>query len=403
MFAYTNGFLTAGSVSFLAPARQQVHLLPPLSPSSSPRPSWANADVAPRVLGFIVDVGPSVEISDVQKIVAYRARLARLTSKRFGTDSEFLGALPVPATLPPLQSADWDGKVAARDISYRLASAIQQTGDIIFLGETEFHGAWKYIRYFRWEIPAAIRSSWPFSRGDNQVASLQMCKANYKEPWCLDVSQIEAVLSLWLWDAENVSHFAPKVPLKNERIICDSPGWLEKWMLPSEYFQTFDVDPAETKSASDVSYCWILDGCRGGRAPHRIEPTIMRYIPVCSDPYRFFGRCALSDSLSATGSSNVKKIKVTTHPMDTPLVSCLAQEMFSWFIHSVFKVVSQIGGKTTRSKQLPTYRNSVLEKIVEVFAKSELGTTKDAMYCICLLYTSPSPRDRQKSRMPSSA
>ena len=34
---------------------------------------------------------------------------------------------------------------------------------------------------------------------------------------------------------------------------------------------------------------------------------------------------------------------------------------------------------------------------------------KDKMYyggdtsCICLLYTSPSPRDRQKSRMPSSA
>ena len=24
-------------------------------------------------------------------------------------------------------------------------------------------------------------------------------------------------------------------------------------------------------------------------------------------------------------------------------------------------------------------------------------------FCICLLYTSPSPRDRQKSRMPSSA
>ena len=26
-----------------------------------------------------------------------------------------------------------------------------------------------------------------------------------------------------------------------------------------------------------------------------------------------------------------------------------------------------------------------------------------AQYCSCLLYTSPSPRDRQKSRMPSSA
>ena len=28
---------------------------------------------------------------------------------------------------------------------------------------------------------------------------------------------------------------------------------------------------------------------------------------------------------------------------------------------------------------------------------------EDAVYQICLLYTSPSPRDRQKSRMPSSA
>ena len=27
----------------------------------------------------------------------------------------------------------------------------------------------------------------------------------------------------------------------------------------------------------------------------------------------------------------------------------------------------------------------------------------DELYSVCLLYTSPSPRDRQKSRMPSSA
>ena len=32
------------------------------------------------------------------------------------------------------------------------------------------------------------------------------------------------------------------------------------------------------------------------------------------------------------------------------------------------------------------------------------GTTRQSQYCYyCLLYTSPSPRDRQKSRMPSSA
>ena len=30
-------------------------------------------------------------------------------------------------------------------------------------------------------------------------------------------------------------------------------------------------------------------------------------------------------------------------------------------------------------------------------------TSKNGQFCDCLLYTSPSPRDRQKSRMPSSA
>ena len=32
-----------------------------------------------------------------------------------------------------------------------------------------------------------------------------------------------------------------------------------------------------------------------------------------------------------------------------------------------------------------------------------LGGTLGHALCTCLLYTSPSPRDRQKSRMPSSA
>ena len=32
-----------------------------------------------------------------------------------------------------------------------------------------------------------------------------------------------------------------------------------------------------------------------------------------------------------------------------------------------------------------------------------VASVKDALPNICLLYTSPSPRDRQKSRMPSSA
>ena len=45
-------------------------------------------------------------------------------------------------------------------------------------------------------------------------------------------------------------------------------------------------------------------------------------------------------------------------------------------------------------------------EVVATGAKQGEWVQKDALLCklgICLLYTSPSPRDRQKSRMPSSA
>ena len=42
-------------------------------------------------------------------------------------------------------------------------------------------------------------------------------------------------------------------------------------------------------------------------------------------------------------------------------------------------------------------KTTVLRTIAGLIAPSE------GVICICLLYTSPSPRDRQKSRMPSSA
>ena len=42
------------------------------------------------------------------------------------------------------------------------------------------------------------------------------------------------------------------------------------------------------------------------------------------------------------------------------------------------------------------------DKILGTLVQLSTGDN-DALYQICLLYTSPSPRDRQKSRMPSSA
>ena len=44
----------------------------------------------------------------------------------------------------------------------------------------------------------------------------------------------------------------------------------------------------------------------------------------------------------------------------------------------------------------------VVQAVVELFTTAALNPTM-AELGICLLYTSPSPRDRQKARMPSSA
>ena len=54
------------------------------------------------------------------------------------------------------------------------------------------------------------------------------------------------------------------------------------------------------------------------------------------------------------------------------------------------------------------YRVNTLGKVIAPIAYQAPGRyvancLDGFVYCICLLYTSPSPRDRQKSRMPSSA
>ena len=54
---------------------------------------------------------------------------------------------------------------------------------------------------------------------------------------------------------------------------------------------------------------------------------------------------------------------------------------------------------------VPLVDQDKLEDMTEPLTKiltDKLGT-KVSMFTSCLLYTSPSPRDRQKSRMPSSA
>ena len=90
--------------------------------------------------------------------------------------------------------------------------------------------------------------------------------------------------------------------------------------------------------------------------------------------------------------------------------------MFSWpanydFCYTLAGVISKEGiglhsGEKTRVTISPYekegYYVSFKDKPGEIFKLTQdlIGST---MLCTCLLYTSPSPRDTDKSRMPSSA
>ena len=66
--------------------------------------------------------------------------------------------------------------------------------------------------------------------------------------------------------------------------------------------------------------------------------------------------------------------------------------------------ILNVNGVTRKIKQaIPT--QNVFRYVVRRAEEQgmRVNTAKTSMICICLLYTSPSPRDRQKSRMPSSA
>ena len=47
--------------------------------------------------------------------------------------------------------------------------------------------------------------------------------------------------------------------------------------------------------------------------------------------------------------------------------------------------------------------NATLQQIGDTMITGGVDSLEKYKYMLCLLYTSPSPRDRQKSRMPSSA
>eukprot|EP00828_Plagiopyla_frontata_P038385 TRINITY_DN5033_c0_g1_i4.p2 TRINITY_DN5033_c0_g1~~TRINITY_DN5033_c0_g1_i4.p2 ORF type:complete len:130 (+),score=21.21 TRINITY_DN5033_c0_g1_i4:85-474(+) len=68
-----------------------------------------------------------------------------------------------------------------------------------------------------------------------------------------------------------------------------------------------------------------------------------------------------------------------------------------FFIWLKLQFLQFINGKCKEKEQQHSRRDQIAKESVNQFSFNE------GQFSFCLLYTSPSPRDRQKSRMPSSA
>ena len=68
-------------------------------------------------------------------------------------------------------------------------------------------------------------------------------------------------------------------------------------------------------------------------------------------------------------------------------------------IHNTFPLISPSVVAACADADIPAV--TTLHNYRQVCPRGDLY--RDGQICLCLLYTSPSPRDRQKSRMPSSA
>ena len=92
--------------------------------------------------------------------------------------------------------------------------------------------------------------------------------------------------------------------------------------------------------------------------------------------------------------------------MGTPEFAVPALRALHQAAHEVVAVYTQPPRPAGRGKQLqPSPVQKEAEVLgLEVRCPSSLKSPEEqARFAACLLYTSPSPRDRQKSRMPSSA
>ena len=155
--------------------------------------------------------------------------------------------------------------------------------------------------------------------------------------------------------------------------------------------------------------------CIRDRASSAELPLKMRAARV-SEIMKEWGYTLSAESIEAIAEDYAETLRLNT-PTPPPLssrqlvpadrVCCVCDGELAAFVHGSRTVTAVCG----REKNLTLWSLSaapqacilVDKECVDCGAMHMYGSVTTARCMACLLYTSPSPRDRQKSRMPSSA
>ena len=146
---------------------------------------------------------------------------------------------------------------------------------------------------------------------------------------------------------------------------------------------------------SDGLQTWLTEN--GYKIPDGATQTLSSYI---KQDMKFFVAKVNLDRKNKSGDTFLNPIAVAYESpkfmLPIRLGTVNAQGTQDLFVYALTKD-GKVETTNYRTHKIPS------DKEIPIFVKDDFGDFYKDMYKTCLLYTSPSPRDRTRSRMPSSA
>lgn len=295
------------------------------------------------------------------KLLAYRTRLAQLTQSK---TTQAWAATP---------SQQFDSEmVQVREISQRLALAIESTVNKIFSRSSKFQEEWRDHTSMFWSFACDVVSAAPNESCkplSQQTLYLQLTRGNLENSWKLQNKlELEGILGLWAWSLKS----DPEVE------VSQGPFTVSRATeIPTRRIVSTKKNIKETGlqiwlgNEMPISF----DFMSLSAASERCDPSAIRYQ---DEETRFFGWHTAEPS-QRHGSA---PFEVWSAPTNSSLLSLCAQEVFGSFIVSIFDTVNLAEDVGIQEDPYVRLESSLVSDIITLFTEARLGSREDALLCI---------------------